>query len=84
MTQAILIWGIIIIALALFFITVMLIDGNRFHTVEYRVETSKVTREHNFVVLSDLHNKEYGKNNKKLLKSIDKLNPEGISLQEIF
>ena len=78
MSQGILIFLIIILALALFFISVMLIDGNRFHTVEYRITTPKVTKEHKFVVLADLHNKVYGKENAKLLKKIDDLHPEGI------
>ena len=65
MSQWIIIMLMAIVVLAVFFLTVMVIDGNRFHTLEYRVETSKVTREHNFVVFSDLHNKEYGKNNEK-------------------
>lgn len=69
---------IILVILAVFFVIVMVIDGNRFHVVKYQLDSCKVKREHNYVVLSDLHNKSYGKNNEKLLKSIDRLNPEGI------
>ena len=78
MTKGIIILISIIVILALFFITVMIIDGNRFHTVEYTIRSPKISKEHNFVVLSDLHNKVYGKNNDKLIRKIDKLNPEGI------
>lgn len=78
MTKGIIILLGIILVLALFFIVVMIIDGNRFHVVRYELISSKIKKEHVFVVLSDLHNKEYGKNNEKLLKRIDELNPEAI------
>lgn len=68
----------VIAVLAVFFLTVMVIDGNRFHVVEYQLYSHKVKKEHRFVVLSDLHNKSYGEKNKKLLESIDKLAPEAI------
>lgn len=66
------------IILILFFLTVAIIDGNRFHTVCYTVESEKLTEECSFVVLSDLHNKSYGKNNEALLETIEKLRPQGI------
>ena len=78
MSQVVFYILIIIAALAIFFITVMIIDGNRFHTVEYYISTPKVEREHSYVVLADLHNKVYGENNTKLLKKIEELQPEGI------
>ena len=78
MTKGIIILLGIILVLALFFIVVMIIDGKRFHVVRYELVSSKIKKEHVFVVLSDLHNKEYGKNNEKLLKRIDELNPEAI------
>lgn len=64
--------------IALFFLIVMLIDGNRFRTVHYTVESGKIKKEHLFVVLSDLHNKEYGKGNHKLIRKIEEMSPEGI------
>ena len=68
----------IIAVLAVFFLTVMIIDGNRFYVVKYDLNSSKIKEEHKFVVLSDLHNKSYGEKNYKLLKAIDKLAPEAI------
>lgn len=70
--------GTVIFMLAIFFLIVMLYDGNRFHVVKYRIYSEKIKEEHRFVVLSDLHNKSYGEKNQKLLKSIDELKPEGI------
>lgn len=78
MTQWITIALLVIAVLAVFFLTVMVIDGNRFHVVEYRLNTDKIEKEHHFVVLSDLHNKSYGEKNRKLLERIDKLAPEAI------
>ena len=69
---------IIIVILAVFFLTVMIIDGNRFRVVEYQLYSSKVKKEHRYVVLSDLHNKSYGEKNSKLIRKITKLTPEGI------
>lgn len=69
---------VIIFILAVFFLIVMVIDGNRFHVVRYQVTSKKIKEKHNFVVLSDLHNKSYGKNNEKLIRKIKELQPEGI------
>lgn len=68
----------ILFGIALFFLIVMIIDGNRFHTVHYHIKSNKIKKEHNFVVLSDLHNKEYGNKNRKLIEAIHKAAPEGI------
>ena len=68
----------IIVFMAVFFVIVMIIDGNRFHVVSYDLKSHKVKKEHSFVVLSDLHNKTYGDKNYKLLKAIDKLKPEAV------
>lgn len=68
----------VIAVLAVFFLTVMIIDGNRFHVVKYQLYSNKIKKEHHYVILSDLHNKSYGEKNEKLLKSIDKLAPEAI------
>ena len=78
MTQWILIALAVITVLMIFFLMVLIIDGNRFRVVEYRLKSDKIKEEHHFVVLSDLHNKSYGDKNEKLLKSIDKLTPEAI------
>lgn len=46
---------------------------------EYIIESSKIPKEFNnfnIVQISDLHNKSFGKDNKKLLKAIDELNPD--------
>lgn len=62
----------------LFFLIVMVIDTNRFVVKEYKLVTDKVKHRHKFVILADLHGKEYGNGNKKLLKAIEEQNPTGI------
>ena len=78
MTQWYMVALIIVAILAVFFLVIMIIDGNRFHVVEYQLYSGKVKKEHRYVVLSDLHNKSYGEKNNKLIRKITRLAPEGI------
>lgn len=61
--------------IVLFFIVIMLIDGNRFVIREYTIESEKIKDGIDLVVLSDLHNKQYGEGNAKLLNALDEVNP---------
>ena len=69
---------LILIILAVFFLLVMIYDVNRFVTVTYKLKSSKLKKPYRFVMLSDLHNKQFGKENEKLLLAIRKLKPDGI------
>lgn len=69
---------IILGILVLFFLIVMLLDTNRFVIKEYKLATDKTKHKYRFVILADLHGKEYGKNNEKLIAAINKANPDGI------
>ena len=53
-------------------------DCSRFVTVEYEIESEKVTKPCRFVLLSDLHNKSYGKDHKRLIKRIDDISPDAV------
>ena len=66
---------IVFAVLAVFFIIVMLIDGNRFVIREYTIENEKIKDGIDLAVLADLHNKQYGTENEKLLKALDEANP---------
>lgn len=68
----------VIAALALFFILVMLIDCNRFVIKEYTCASEKLHKEGKLILLSDLHNKSFGKDNIRLLQAIEKENPDVI------
>ncbi len=70
---------ITVIALLLFFfIIIMVLDGNRFRVVSYEISHEKIKKPYTFVVLSDLHNKVYGKNHEKLIRAIEKEQPAGV------
>ena len=62
--------------IALFFVTVMLIDGNRFVVRTYRISSEKLARPRRVLLVSDLHNKCYGKNNDKIFEKIEELKPD--------
>ena len=68
----------VIILLICFFLIVMIVDGNRFVVREYTVTAEKITEDMDIVLLADLHNKQYGKNNSKLVEAIDKIHPDCI------
>lgn len=68
----------IIAVIAIFFIIVMIIDCNRFVIREYTVTSDKLKKNGRFILLSDLHNKSFGKENQRLFKAIEKQNPDGI------
>ncbi len=53
-------------------------DCNRFVTVEYEVVSEKITKPCKFVLLSDLHNKSYGKDNDLLISRIDSISPDAV------
>ena len=51
-------------------------DSNRFVTVTYDIEAPKLKKDCKIVFLSDLHNKCYGSENKKLVEAIQKESPD--------
>lgn len=68
----------IILGIGLFFIAVMAIDCSRFVIKEYTCLSDKLQKEGSFLLLSDLHNKSFGKDNRKLLKAIEERKPDAI------
>lgn len=68
----------IIVVIVAFFILIMIIDGNRFVIREYTIESSKASKSFDFILLADLHNKQYGRDNKKLINSINRMNPQAV------
>lgn len=69
--------GIIAVA-ALFFLAVMAVDCNRFVIREYTCTSDKLKKDGDFILLSDLHGKSFGRDNEKLLKAIEQLSPDVI------
>jgi len=66
----------ILLAIILFFVIIMIVDGNRFVIKEYTLESDKVETEQKIAVLADLHNKKYGSDNETLIKAIRNVNPD--------
>ena len=62
----------------LFFVIVMIVDGNRFMIREYTLESDKINKEYTFALLADLHNRSYGADNVKLVAAVDKVKPDVI------
>lgn len=70
--------AIVVLFMFLFFVPVIIWDSNRFVRTEYCFELPKIKKEFSFVLVSDLHNKSFGKGNAKLLAEIDKMRPDAI------
>ncbi len=68
----------ILAVLAVFFLTVMAIDCNRFVIRRYRCSMKNLKKDGRIILLSDLHNKSFGKENEKLLAAVRRLNPDMI------
>lgn len=72
----VILWAAAVIIL--FFIMVMIVDCHRFVIKEYTCVSHKLDRSGRFVLLSDLHNKSFGKRNQKLVSAIEKVHPDFI------
>ena len=70
----------ILIALVILAVGVILFDSNRFVVREYTLESDKLERDHDFLFISDLHCKSYGKDNCRLFKAIDSIPAEAVFL----
>ena len=70
----ILIGALVVIAAIL--IIVCVLDTNRFRVVTYHVKTGRLKSPVRLVFLSDLHDKQYGTENEKLLAAIEAQKPD--------
>ena len=69
---------IIIFLLALIFIFFCFYQNNHISITTINLSSSKINDDITFIQISDLHGKSFGKNNTKLIKNIDKINPDFI------
>lgn len=70
------IFGVLICAVCLFLIVVMIRDSNRFVPLQYQISDPRIRKKLRLVLLADLHNKSYGKENEKLLTAIADAQPD--------
>lgn len=73
------VWKMIFVIAVIVFVVMLLIgviDGNRFVVVEEEFELPKLKKSCKFVMISDLHNKVYGKNNEKVVDAVKRANPD--------
>ena len=66
----------VVSVLVLFLVWVAIFDTNRFTISRYEVSDNRIQKPFKAVVLSDLHNKQYGKDNNKLIAAIDEEKPD--------
>ena len=55
-------------------------DNNRYVMKEYDIISDRIKKTATFIFLSDLHNKDYGNHNARLVADIQKINPDGIMI----
>lgn len=73
-----LVWTILtlILILGCFFLVVGIIDGNRFIKVTNNFVLPNLQKNIKFIMISDLHDKVYGKNNEKVIQMIKEEQPD--------
>lgn len=69
---------ILIILIILICLLSAALDNSRFVTVFYVVRSDKLAKPCKLVLLSDLHNKSFGRDNERLLQEITELSPDGV------
>lgn len=76
------IFFIIIVMIIFIFLIICLLsavlDSSRFVTVSYEIRSDKLTKPCRMVLLSDLHNKSFGRDNEGLLQKITELSPDAV------
>ena len=68
----------VIAVIAVFVVGVMIYDCNNFVIRKYTCKSYKLQKDGTFILLSDMHNKSFGKHNKRLLRAIEGECPDGI------
>lgn len=72
--------GTLFVILILLCVVIVIRDSNRFVIQYYQIKNQKIKGHHRYVFLSDLHNKQFGRNHGRLIKEIDRIQPEIVLL----
>lgn len=67
---------VLFVCLVIVLFWVMIWDTNRFVIKKYTFHSDKLKKNCRIIFLSDLHNKEYGAGNERLLQAIEELSPD--------
>jgi hypothetical protein len=67
---------IILCALVFLIIAELIFSYEYLSITKYEISSDKIDREVKIAVISDLHNHKFGRNNKRLVKKLEKLNPD--------
>lgn len=72
--------GLIAVICVVIFVSLLsaAFDSNRFVTRTYEIRSGKLTKPCKLVLLSDLHNKSFGKGNDRLLATIREIEPDAV------
>lgn len=68
----------VVFVLAVMGIWIILYDSHRFVTVTYTFSSARIKKKTRLVMMSDLHNYQYGKDNHQLRTAIEKASPDAI------
>ena len=69
---------LVLVILVLVFVAIDIHDITHFVKREYIIDTDKVDAKTRIVLLSDMHNKQFGKNNERLISAIKEIDPDFI------
>lgn len=72
------IFFLVLILLIIVIVWVMLYDSGRFVVAVHEIRDRRIRGRYRVVFLSDLHNKQFGKNNARLLEAIGELGPDAV------
>jgi ser/thr protein phosphatase family protein len=78
MGKVILIGGLIILLIILIMYFRSEYEKNNFVLIKYKFESDKIKTAKKFIFISDLHDKQFGKDNEKLIEAIEECKPDFI------
>lgn len=69
---------LILVVFAIVILWVMIYDSHRFVVVAHEIRDRRLHRRYRVVFLSDMHNKQFGKDNAQLLEAIKEIKPDAV------